>query len=135
MTAGIGIGMNLNCPYVPVNELKKGIGELKSVQQFWLGDYYPLAPGSLNETAWAGYQFHRLDMNSGFALLFRRPQAAETGFTARLRGLDPKARYQVTFAESFDVKETRTMTGAELEKLRAEIGSAPGSLMIRYKSL
>jgi len=133
MTTGIGIGMNLISPYVPLNELRTGIAELKSVRQYWLGDYYPLAPGGLDETVWAGYQFHRADLNSGFALLFRRPKAAEKTFTAGLRGLDPKARYTVTFAESFDVKETRTITGAELAKLSVQIDSAPGSLMIRYK--
>ena len=133
MTTGIGIGMNLNSPYVPLDQLKKGIAELKSVRQYWLGDYYPLAPGSLDDSAWAAWQFHRPDLNGGFAVLFRRPQAAERGFTARLRGLEPQTRYQVTFAESFDVKETRTMTGAQLAQLHVELGSAPGSLMIRYQ--
>jgi alpha-galactosidase len=133
MTTGVGIGMNLNSPYVPVDELRKGIVELKSVRQYWLGDYYPLAPGGLDETVWAGYQFHRTDLNGGFALLFRRPKAVAKTFTAELRGLDPKARYTVTFAESFDVKETRTMTGAELAKLSVQIDSVPGSLIIRYK--
>ena len=61
------------------------------------------------------------------------PHAAQAMFTAHLRGLEPKTRYRVTFAETFDVKETRTMTGAELAKLRVEIGSAPGSLMVRYQ--
>jgi hypothetical protein len=116
-----------------VDQLRKGIAELKSVRPYWLGDYYPLAPGSLDETVWAGYQFHRPELNAGFALLFRRPNAAEKTFTARLRGLDPRARYTVTFAESFDVQATRTLTGSELAQLTVQIGSAPGSLMIRYK--
>jgi len=133
MTTGVGIGMNLNSPYVPIDQLKKGVEELKSVRQYWLGDYYPLAPGSLDETVWAGYQFHSPDQAAGFALMFRRPRAAQAMFTAHLRGLEPKTRYRVTFAETFDVKETRTMTGAELAKLRVEIGSAPGSLMVRYQ--
>lgn len=132
MTTGVGIGMNLLSPYVPLDELRKGIAELKSVRQYWLGDYYPLAPGSLDESVWAGWQFHRPDLNAGFALLFRRPQAAQRAFTARLRGLDPRTLYRVTFAESFDVMKTRTMTGAQLASLRVELASAPGSLMIRY---
>lgn len=133
MTTGIGIGMNLNSPYVPVNELRKGIAELKSIRQYWLGDYYPLAATSLDENVWAGYQFYRPDMKGGFALLFRRPRALDASFTVRLRGLNPQARYRVTFAETFDVMDQQTITGAELASLRIEIRSAPGSMMIRYQ--
>jgi hypothetical protein len=65
---------------------------------------------------------------------FRRPKSKST-IHARYRpaGLDPKAPYEVTFAETYDVKEKRVMTGAELGKLRVEVGSAPASLLVRYR--
>jgi len=56
--------MNLNSP-TSAGQIEEGIAELKSVRQYWLGDYYPLAPGGLDETVWAGYQFHRADLNGG----------------------------------------------------------------------
>jgi alpha-galactosidase len=133
MTTGIGIGMNLLSPYVPVDELRKGIAELKSVRPYWLGDYYPLTPANLDDSSWAGWQFNRSEMGGGFAVLFRRPKSEQAAYAARLRGLDAKASYQVTFAETFEVKAKRVMTGAELSTLRVEVASAPGSVMIRYR--
>jgi hypothetical protein len=58
------------------------------------------------------------------------PQPAlETG----LRGLDPVANYDVTFARTYDVGEKRRMTGEQLRHMRVEIDSKPGSLLIRYQ--
>jgi hypothetical protein len=39
----------------------------------------------------------------------------------------------VTFAETYDVKANRVMTGAELSNLHVDIATAPGSVMIRYR--
>ena len=133
MTTGVGIGLNLLSPYVPVDELRKGIAELKSVRPYWLGDYYPLTPATLDESAWAGWQFNRPEMGGGFAVLFRRPKSAQPTYNARLRGLDPQASYEVTFAETYAVKEKRVMAGAALAKLRVAISTVPGSVLIRYR--
>ncbi len=131
-TTGVGICMNLLSPYVPADVLKKAIDELKSIRPYWLGDYYPLTRATFDENAWAGWQFHRSDMKAGFAVLFRRPKSTEDSCSAKLRGLDPKAKYEVTFAETYEVKDKRVLTGAELANLRVTIPAAPGSLLIRY---
>ena len=44
----------------------------------------------------------------------------------------PAAKYEITLAESYDVKETRTATGDDLARLRVEIAAKPGSMLIRY---
>ena len=41
--------------------------------------------------------------------------------------------YDVTFAETFDVKDTRVMKGSELGRLKVDIAHAPGSLLVRYR--
>jgi alpha-galactosidase len=132
-TTGVAIGLDLQSPYVPLGELRKAIAELKELRPYWLGDYYPLTPVNIRKDTWCAWQFHRADSNAGFAMFFRRPQNAQAAFEAKLRGIDPEASYDVTFAETFDVKEKRLMKGSELAHLRVHIEHAPGSLLVRYR--
>jgi alpha-galactosidase len=135
VTTGVGVGLDLRSDYIPRDQLEKMIAQVKELRPFWLGDYYPLTEINFDETAWCGWQFNRQDLGSGFAVFFRRPKSksAQSRLDTGLRGLDPKAPYEVTFAETYDVKEKRVMTGAELGKLRLEVGSAPASLLVRYR--
>ena len=132
-TNGVGSGLDLNASYVPLEQVKRGIEELKSLRPFWLGDYYPLTDITLDESAWAGWEFHRPDLKGGFAVFFRRPLSQQPALETRLRGLDPAASYDVTFAKDYEISEKRRMTGEQLMHLRAEITSTPGSLLIRYQ--
>ena len=100
-----------------------------------MGDYYPLTPIDNDESHWCGWQFDRPDMGSGFATLFRRPKSRESGLEVRLRGLLPKVKYEVTFAETYDVKDRSVKLGRELSRLPVTIASTPGSLLIRYRRI
>jgi hypothetical protein len=51
------------------------------------------------------------------------------------RALAPSARYEVTIAERYDIKERLLLTGRELTQLKVEIGQEPGSTLIRYRKL
>ena len=101
----------------------------------YLGDDYPLIESDLDERHWCGWQFDRPDLGQGLALCFRRSASRETARDVSLKGLDGDARYEVTFAEAYDVKEKRRLTGRELSRLRVEIGKAPGSLLVRYNKV
>jgi hypothetical protein len=50
-----------------------------------------------------------------------------------LRGLEPAASYDVTFAETYEVGEKRRMTGEQLMHMRVDIAARPGSLLIQYQ--
>lgn len=132
-TTGVAIGLNLQSPYISLDQLKKAIAELKSLRPYWLGDYYPLTAINQDERVWCAWQFHRLDLKAGFGVFFRRPRSEQRTFEASFGGLDPKATYEVTFAETYDVKEKRVMTGAALGKLWVEIDSTPGVMLVRYR--
>jgi alpha-galactosidase len=134
-TMGVAIGLDLRSKYIPIETVKHGIEELKSLRPYWLGDYYPLTPVDNDESHWCGWQFHRPDLAGGFAVLFRRPKSRESGLEVRLRGLRPKAKYEVTFAETYDVKDRSVMLGRELSRLPVTIASTPGSLLIRYRRI
>jgi alpha-galactosidase len=131
-TTGVGLGLDLRSKYIPLELLKLEIERVKELRPFWLGDYYPLTAPAFDQTSWCGWQFDRPDLKAGYAIFFRRPKSSASNFDASLRGLDPKASYDVTFSEAYEIKEKRVMTGADLGKLKVEIRSAPGVMLIRY---
>jgi alpha-galactosidase len=133
-TSGVGSGLDLRASYVPLDQVKRGIEELISLRPFWLGDYYPLTDISLDERAWSGWQFYRPDLKGGFAVFFRRPLSPETDHETGMRGLEPAASYDVSFAKSYEVTDRRRMTGEQLMHMQVKIDSTPGSLLIRYQN-
>ena len=118
----------------PVAEARKAIAEVKELRPYWSGEFYPLIERiDADESNWCAWQFHRPDLDAGFAVLFRRSKSPFVSTDCALRGLDPAAEYEVIFKETYDVKEKRVMSGAELRALRVEIGNAPGSVLVIYK--
>ncbi|MGC2399489.1 MAG: alpha-galactosidase, partial [Acidobacteriaceae bacterium] len=134
-TTGVGIGLDLQSPYIPVTELRKAISELKMLRPYWLGDYYPLTPIDVKQDTWCGWQFNRPDLNAGFAMFFRRPKSTQGSYEANLRSLDAKSSYEVSFAETYDVSSRKVMTGSALAHLHVDIEHAPGSLLVRYHKI
>jgi alpha-galactosidase len=132
-TTGVAIGLDLQSPYAPIDELRKAIAELKMLRPYWLGDYYPLTPINLEPDAWCGWQFNRPDLHGGFAMFFRRPKSAKASYEAMLQAIDPKASYDVSFAETYDASSKRVMTGSELAHLRVDVNQTPGSILVRYQ--
>jgi alpha-galactosidase len=132
-TNGVGSGLDLRASYIPLDQVKHGIKELKSLRPFWLGDYYPLTDITLDERAWSGWEFYRPDLNAGFAVFFRRPLSQQSALETGLRGLDPAASYDVTFEKSYEVTDKRKMTGEQLMHLGIEIDARPGNLLIKYQ--
>jgi alpha-galactosidase len=132
-TTGVAVALDLESPYVPRDELRKAIAEVKMLRPYWLGDYYPLTPINLQPDIWCAWQFDRPDLDGGFAMFFRRPDSKRSTFSANLRGIDPKSSYDVSFAETYDVQSKRVMTGVALQHLQVTIQKAPGSLLVRYE--
>jgi len=88
----------------------RGYTECRRIAPLMLGDYFPLTPHSLDTTSWIAWQFHRADLGEGVVQAFRRPESEKDTLTVKLRGLNPKSRYEI---ENLDGgKEVRT--GAEL---------------------
>ena len=124
----------------PMDEAAKQVRLYKEIRQYLSGDFYPLTACTM-DAAWLGYQFHRGDLDAGFALLFRRPVSDEVihrvddGFTVLLRGVDPSRRYRVWFP-SRGGTDPETLTGAELvQGMPVTIEEAPGAEMIRYEAV
>jgi len=132
-TTGTSFCMDSRPAEFPLAQAKAAIAEAKSLRPLYLGDFYPLTENLPDASLWAGWQMDRPELGRGFAMLFRRPKSPYVAMEAALRGLDPAARYEVTIFETYEAKEKRTMSGAELGLLRIEIPTAPGSVLVRYE--
>ena len=132
-TTGTNISLDTRPADFPVAQAKAAIAEAKALRPLYQGDYYPLLPIGLDESHWCGWQFHRPDLDRGFAMFFRRPASPYPSVDVALHGLDPKATYTVTFAAGYTPDTTKQMKGAELATLRAAVDRAPGSLLVTYR--
>jgi alpha-galactosidase len=134
-TMGTSLCPDIRNKDLPLDAVKLAIGEVKELRPLYFGDYYPLLVINDNEQAWCGWQFDRPELGKGFAVAFHRSKSPYAVADVNLHGLDPKAKYEVEFRESYAAKEKRTMTGMELARQRVEIGSAPGSMLIVYRKV
>ena len=132
-TTGACIGFDPRSKYVPSEEVTGAIDELKSLRPYWLGDYYPLTKSDGDEHGWFGWQFDRPDLGAGFATFFRRKKNLSPTHTFILSGLDPKATYEVTLAQTYRAGDKHLMKGEDLARFSAKIDNIPGSLVVRYR--
>ncbi len=112
-TTGTNLCPDTRAKDFPAELAKAAIAEAKGLRPFFQGDYYPLLPITLDESHWIGWHY--------------------TAVGVALRGLDPKAAYEVTFFPGYEPEAKKTLTGSDLAKLTAEIPTAPASLLIRYE--
>ncbi len=96
-----------------------------------LGDYYPLTADSLALDQWIAWQFDRPEESDGVIQAFRRPENREEARTFKLRGLEPKAGYEV---EKLDGGK-ETCTGRELREkgFTITLNEKPATAVIVYR--
>jgi alpha-galactosidase len=116
----------------PFERARRQVELYKRVRPLLCGDFYPLTPCSLTDP-WLGYQFHRIDLDAGFALLFRRDLPGDESFTVRLRGLKPTQEYRVCLVADNSI---RSYSGDALAAKGLEVAPStrPGAEMALYAS-
>ncbi|MCC6144282.1 MAG: alpha-galactosidase [Candidatus Hydrogenedentes bacterium] len=128
MTSG-----NILClsAYGPENEegVRKSVALQKELRPFMLGDFYPLFPHIADEGVWYGYQFHRPDLDAGFAIVFRRKAAPYPSAEIQLQGLDPARAYAVRIERE---SNAGTHSGTELQSWTVNIPEKEQSMLLRY---
>lgn len=119
----------------PMEWTRQQVEVYKRVRAFLSGDFYPLTPISLDGT-WMGYQYHRADLDGGFAVIFKRSDSSQDIFPAgntfnlQLRGLDRAAKYRTRFESNTTEK---TVAGEELRGgINISLGKAPSAELITY---
>ncbi|MGD0093780.1 MAG: alpha-galactosidase [Planctomycetota bacterium] len=96
LTPAFGIGYPAGAAKVDWAAFRRRIEDWKKVAGFFYGDYYPLTPYSLSESAWIAWQFNQPGTEAGMIQAFRRTQNQEASASLKLRGLDPAAAYEFT---------------------------------------
>jgi alpha-galactosidase len=105
----------------------------KTVAHYW-GDFWPLTPYSLKNDVWMAWQFDRPEEVQGVVQAFRRQDCPQESITLKLRGLDPKARYEL---QNLDEKGSHEMTSKELLEsgLPVSAKDRPSAIIILYKRI
>ena len=113
---------------------RKLVDEWRQVGKYYLGDYYPLTPYSLENDVWMAFQFDRPDLDEGMVLAFRRPGSVYESARFKLQGLDVESKYS---ANNLDTGESIQVSGKELSEngLAVELKNQPDSAVITYKRL
>lgn len=116
----------------PPAELAARIAEVRELRDCWLGDFHALTPITVDDTRWMAWQLHRPDLGHGFAMAFRRPQAAVQTLRLDLKGLDPQGLYRV---RHHDAGWIRQMRGTELAALTVDLPHPGSCVLISYQRL
>ena len=116
----------------PVSQAQAAIREWKSVRPFFLGDFHLLLPLTVAYHDWCAWQFHRNDMDAGFAIFFRRHRSPFPTMDVALKCIIPDAHYEVSLSSGYEEAPRKRMTGTQLRRLPIVISEMPGSLLLRY---
>ena len=116
-----------------VEAAKEAVAEVKRLRPFMVGDLHVLAPLTIEKHDWCAYQYHRPDMDAGFAVFLRRNNSPFLSFQAEMKGIETGAVYEVTLAHDFRVPVAVEMFGSELRKLTVDIPKKPAALLVEYR--
>jgi hypothetical protein len=115
-----------------VDAARAAIEEWRSLRPFFLGELHLLVPLTVSSHDWCAFQFHRQDMNAGFAVFLRRHDSPFAAMEASLHGIDPADDYDVSLSPGYREEPSCRMRGRDLAGLGVRIDEAPGSLLVRY---
>ena len=133
LAAGIVPYGNIRADTFPAEDARRAIAELKTLRPYLTGDFYPLLELTAAAHDWCAYQYHRPDLDAGFALFFRRHQSPFPHMEARLREMAPGVQYETSLAPEFDAPPADLVSGEDLARMTIHIPAAPGSLLLRYQ--
>ncbi len=112
--------------------VRRVLGQWRQYAGDYFGDYYPLTPYSLDNSAWMAWQFDSPEKGCGVIQAFRRADSIYEQIRPRLAGLDPDAQYELT---NLDTGKVTEMTGRQLwdTGVAINIPDQPGSAVVTYK--
>jgi alpha-galactosidase len=102
----------------------------KTVRCYW-GDFWPLTPYSLDNSAWIAWQFDVPETGEGVVQAFRRAECPTESLVVKLRGLNPRAHYTLT---DVGTPGSKSMSGEDLtaEGLQLTSPTRPAALIVTY---
>ncbi len=133
--AGIAFCEDCRPADYPREMLKQAIAEGKRIRKYYFGDFYVLGNVTLDPKDWCILQYHRPKEEDGMVIAFRRPESPESSRTAALREIDPRAEYEIMRSETYQPSAAEKISGEKLKRLKIEIGTRPGSVILEYRRI
>ena len=114
--------------------IRRFLAEWRQVAPYYLGDFYPLTPYSLEENVWMAWQFDVPEKGEGMVQVFRREKSQDDSAAYKLQGLEPGSLYTIS---DFDADKPRRMTGRDLAEkgLPITLAKRPWAATIIYKKI
>ena len=95
LASSLCLGWIADAPDFDAAGAKKLADRYRAIRHLLIGAWYPLLPQTREKTHWLAMQFHRPDLDEGMILAFRRAESPYPTAEVSLRGLDPKAAYEL----------------------------------------
>jgi alpha-galactosidase len=130
--SGYSSGMTVCIDQDPAPWIKAAFEEFDEVRPYYMGDFYPLLPPSLDGSVWAAWQCQKVDKSSGVVVALRRPGSPYAAANLALQAIDPNASYAVEIRLTRDKAQPTTMKGSDLQHLTVTINDRPGSALVFY---
>ncbi|MHB9037998.1 MAG: glycoside hydrolase family 36 protein [Armatimonadota bacterium] len=114
--------------------LRKLMNQWREIAPNYLGDYYPLTPYSLEDSAWIAWQFDTPESGEGVVQAFRRGSSEVERMQFKLHGIEPVAAYKVT---DLDSGKSQEMRGSDLTNtgLLVTLPEKQSAALITYKKI
>jgi alpha-galactosidase len=120
----------------PRELLKQAIAEGRQLRRYWAGEFYALGDVTTSPRDWCVMQYHLPETHEGMVVAFRRHRSPYGAYEASLRGIDPKATYEVVVRANDYARSTPVrMSGATLSRRNIAIDACPGSVVVEYRRL
>jgi len=134
MASSMGFDLDPRRDDLDVDLWRRLVQQLKQVAPYYLCDYYPLTPYSLEPDVWMAWQFDCPQSGQGMVQAFRREKSPDSVALYRLRGLQADATYVVT---DLDREAVQHLSGRALmeDGLRVEMNKRPAAVIFTYRKL
>ena len=133
MATSLCLGWIADAPDFDMQRARELVAAYREAQPLLVGAWYPLLPYCRDGSQWMAAQFHRPDLDRGLILVIPPLDGRRPSVELALRGLDPKARYELHFRIA---DRTTTAKGAALmERLVAAVPPGDGGERILYRKI
>lgn len=134
-TMGVAANFHVLDERFPFEQAKHALDEVRRLQLYWDGDFYPLTNATLDSRHWVAYQLDDRIHDSGMVMFFRRKDSPYTSASFKLFGVIDDRIYKLKIIDETRQLQTKTISGKELRTdFRIEIPSNKNSLLIEYSS-
>jgi alpha-galactosidase len=128
-----GPGWTISAPLPMDGTFGPVLEEYHRVQPFLLGDFYLLNNYDMTTESGLAWQASRPDLKAGVVLALRRQDCPYTAVQPMLRGIDPKATYDVEIKTGLEPGAVQKMSGADLTRIQIPLPDKPSSTLVFYK--